>query len=225
MARPDGPVAARRRLHLRLDREPARARHAQRRSRPARVPAPSGRRHDRLRLEPDAARAGRARARPRLALRGRELGLDLRARGAGRRNEVDQPKPLPSRVARGATRHAADGTRLPRDGAPACCAKSSGFPSGPRNRRGRTTTYEQDQARCRDQPERRDRSARRPGRQYELEQRHGITEPLLERAKRTVPMVGGDESTLAHEGDDGQAQPAVNGRDGARGRNPGTACF
>ena len=38
-------------------------------------------------------------------------------------------------------------------------------------------------------------------------------------------MVGGDESTLAHEGDDGQAQPAVNGRDGARGRNPGTACF
>ena len=41
---------------------------------------PAGRRHDRLRAEPDAARAGRAGARARLALRGRQLGLDVRAR-------------------------------------------------------------------------------------------------------------------------------------------------
>ncbi len=39
LARADGAVAARRRLHVRLDREPARPRHAQRRSRPSRVPA------------------------------------------------------------------------------------------------------------------------------------------------------------------------------------------
>ena len=55
--RADGAVAARRRLHLRLDREPAPARHAQHRPRPARLPAPAGRRHasatgtNRMRLE------------------------------------------------------------------------------------------------------------------------------------------------------------------------------
>ena len=51
VARADGPGPSRRRVHLRLDREPARSRHAQRRSRAPRVPAPRGRRHDRLRPE------------------------------------------------------------------------------------------------------------------------------------------------------------------------------
>ena len=45
---------------------------------------PAGRRHDRLRQEPHAARARRARARARVALGGRQLGLDVRARRARR---------------------------------------------------------------------------------------------------------------------------------------------
>ena len=60
-----GPVAARRRLHLRLDREPARPQHAQRRPRPARVPAPAGRRRLRLWHQQDELQDRRARARAR----------------------------------------------------------------------------------------------------------------------------------------------------------------
>ena len=95
-----------------------------------RVSASSGRRHDRAWLEPDGARAGRAATCPRLAIRRRELGLDLRAGGPRRKTRLISRNRfrLPSLV--GADRDAADGTRLPRDGAAACCARSSAWPRG-----------------------------------------------------------------------------------------------
>jgi hypothetical protein len=43
--------------------------------------------------------------------------LDVRACGRWWDDDADQPKPLPSPLARGTSRHAADGTRLPSDGA------------------------------------------------------------------------------------------------------------
>ena len=54
------------------------------------------------RPEPDAGRAGRARARALVALGGRQLGLDVRPRGARRPHAADQPQPLPPADARGA---------------------------------------------------------------------------------------------------------------------------
>ncbi len=58
-----GPEPARWRLHLRLDREPARTRYSHGRPRNARVPGSAARRRNRSRIEPDADRAGRARER------------------------------------------------------------------------------------------------------------------------------------------------------------------
>src|SRR4051794_4876501 len=112
----NGPRPTWRRLHLRLDREHPRPRHAQRRSRLARIPAPAARRHDRPGLQPDAHRARRARARPRLALGRRQLGLDVRGRGARRTDTPHQPQPIPASEADRAHRDAPDGAWIPRDG-------------------------------------------------------------------------------------------------------------
>ena len=118
----------------------------------------------------------------------------------------------------GASRDAADGTRLASDGAShaarnqAAVRRARGTehalrtppsPSVQADRQGRTTTHEQDETGSRHQPERRDRSARSRGRKHELEQRDGVTKPFLKRAQGTVPMIGGDESPLADEGDHG----------------------
>ena len=132
VARADGTGAARRCVHLRLDREPARPRHAQRRSRPAEFQHPRlgdeiafGRNRMRLeRVEP--------RARARMALRGRQLGVDVRARGARRAHAADQPQPLPAADARRAHRDGADGARLARHGAQDAARHQASAPSGSR---------------------------------------------------------------------------------------------
>src|SRR2546423_4338427 len=112
----NGSRATRRRLHLRLDREPAGAGHAQRRSRLARIPAAADRRHHQLGIQRDAYRARRRATRPRLALRRRELGLDLRPRRARRKNTPHQPQPVPASHADRALRDAVDGAWFARDG-------------------------------------------------------------------------------------------------------------
>ena len=56
------------------------------------------------------------RARPRLALGGRQLGLGVRPRRAGRLDALDQPQPVPAADARGPDRNGSDGAWLARDG-------------------------------------------------------------------------------------------------------------
>ncbi len=101
LARADGPVASRRRLHLRLDREPARARHAQRRSSPARVPG-SRRSETRSRFGPNTMRLERVEPERVLAWRSEDgnwvwtfVLVDSGGEGA-----ADQPQPVPDPGAR-----------------------------------------------------------------------------------------------------------------------------
>ena len=61
--------------------------------------------------------SSRAETCPRVASSGRELGVDVRAREAGRTNEIDKSKPLPHTFAAWTDSDAADGTRISRDGA------------------------------------------------------------------------------------------------------------
>ena len=150
--RADGSRASGWRVHLRLDREPARTRHAQRRPRPARVPAPGGGRHDRLREEPDAGRAGRARAGARVAIRGRQLGLDVRPRRSRRRHEADQPQPLQAADPRGASRDAPHGAGVAGDGAEDAPRASSGGPRSWRHAAGEASRIRSSPSRIRSSP-------------------------------------------------------------------------
>src|ERR1039457_2487601 len=79
VARADGQ-RPRRRLHLRLDREPPRPEHAQCRRDPSRVPGRQGRRRTADGAQPasHAGRGARPGTDPRVPDRRRELGVDLR---------------------------------------------------------------------------------------------------------------------------------------------------
>ena len=113
----DGPIASGGCLHLRLDREPPRTRHAQRRPSSPRVPTSSGRRQDRLRQEQHVLRTSRtehpSRCAPRTATgSGRSCSTSTPARRG-----FYQPQPLQTPHAGRAHRNAADGARVTPDGA------------------------------------------------------------------------------------------------------------
>src|SRR5690348_10313450 len=121
LAGPDGQ-RPRRRLHLRLDREPVRPRHAQRRRDPAAVPGPEagGRAPAGAGPPDDAGRGLRARAGAVAPLRGPQLGVDLRAGSRRWPDQVAEQEPdrdAPRVRAHPAGRSAGHGARKPGDGA------------------------------------------------------------------------------------------------------------
>ena len=150
--RADGSRASGWRVHVRLDREPPRPRHAQRRPRPARVPAPGGGRHDRLREEPDAGRAGRARAGARVAIRGRQLGLDVRPRRSRRRHEADQPQPLQAADPRVRVSGCSSWSRRRWSWSGRCSRASSGGPRSSRHAAGEASRIRSRPSRIRSSP-------------------------------------------------------------------------